>query len=708
MIKHHIPVHYSDRRRAAWERVTRAIVTASAVSVLMVMMLLFFWLIWVVLPLFSSPAFHSGAHFSLWQPKPAVAIGMEHSLRWGWRIDQQGVGRFIPLNGEPSEPAFALTSAPVVQSAMTAQRDDIALLQQDGALRLVSVTTPREQSPIWGFPLGDNTLPLGLNAVTRMALAKVAERHWTLAAATPQGIALYQLVAGQPAKRFLLPGKTAQRLLLSPDGTTLYSQQDTQLQVWRLNAQGASLRETHTLPRAPTDMQLMGGGLTLLIADEQGITQWFDVPGEQGNRLTSIRTFQGADGQARLIAEPLRRVFATLDQQGKLTLFTSKREGALTHTSVGKAASQLVFAPQGDGMLVERAGRWQFYRIDNPWPDLSWRSLWEKVWYENYPQADWVWQSTAASDNYQAKFSLVPMVTGTLKAAGLALLFATPLALGAAIYTAWFMSPGLRRVVKPGIEMMGALPSVIVGLIAGLWLAPRLEGVLAGVLLLPFMLALTLIGCGWLNHRLPRRWHRRAGREMLVVLPAILLVSALTLWLVPLLDNALWGEPLAERLTGGYEQRNLLIAGVAMGFALVPLIFTLAEDALFSVPSALGQGSLALGATPWQTLLHVVLPGASAGIAAAMMIGFGRAMGETMIVLMATGNTPVTEGGLLHGLRTLSANVAIEMPEAAAGSAHFRVLFLSALVLLIFTLIVNTLAEWVRQHLRRRYQQGVQ
>ena len=168
----------------------------------------------------------------------------------------------------------------------------------------------------------------------------------------------------------------------------------------------------------------------------------------------------------------------------------------------------------------------------------------------------------------------------------------------------------------------------------------------------------------------------------------------------------MWGEPLADRLPGGYEQRNLLIAALAMGFALVPLIFTLAEDAIFSVPTALGQGSLALGATAWQTLSRVILPSAASGIFAALMIGFGRAVGETMIVLMATGNTPVTEGDLFHGVRALSANIAVEMPEAAAGSAHYRILFLSALVLLVFTLVLNTLAEVVRQSLRRRYGQS--
>ena len=148
-----------------------------------------------------------------------------------------------------------------------------------------------------------------------------------------------------------------------------------------------------------------------------------------------------------------------------------------------------------------------------------------------------------------------------------------------------------------------------------------------------------------------------------------------------------------------------MVIGMAMGFAVTPNIDSIAEDAVFSVPRSLGQSSLALGATPWQTLTRVVLPGASAGIFAALMIGLGRAVGETMILLMATGNTPQSEGGLFSGLRALSANIAIEMPEAAAGSAHYRVLFLSALMLLLFTLVINTVAELIRQRLRQRYSQ---
>ena len=152
-----------------------------------------------------------------------------------------------------------------------------------------------------------------------------------------------------------------------------------------------------------------------------------------------------------------------------------------------------------------------------------------------------------------------------------------------------------------------------------------------------------------------------------------------------------------------YDQRNSLVVGVAMGFAVIPIIFTIAEDSLANVPQHLRAGSLALGATRWQTALRIVLPTASPGIFSAIMIGFGRAVGETMIVLMATGNTPVMDWSIFNGFRALSANIAVELPEAPEGGTLFRVLFLAAFLLFCLTFAVNTVAELVRLKLRQKY-----
>jgi phosphate transport system permease protein len=163
-----------------------------------------------------------------------------------------------------------------------------------------------------------------------------------------------------------------------------------------------------------------------------------------------------------------------------------------------------------------------------------------------------------------------------------------------------------------------------------------------------------------------------------------------------------WDPRGGSSFLGTYDQRNALIVGFVMGFAIIPIIYTIAEDALSTVPDHLRAASLGAGATPWQTATRIVIPTAMSGLFSAVMIGLGRAVGETMIVLMAAGNIPVMEWNIFNGMRTLAANIAVEMPEAAEGSTHWRTLFLAALVLFAMTFVVNTAAELVRLRFRKK------
>ena len=371
-------------------------------------------------------------------------------------------------------------------------------------------------------------------------------------------------------------------------------------------------------------------------------------------------------------------------------------------------------------LALDTSGGLHVYELSDPHPEAGGRALFGRVWYEGGQKPTFTWQSTGATDDFEPKLSMMPLVFGTLKGTFYAMIFAVPLALLAAMYTSQFLHPNLRTIVKPTMEIMASLPSVILGFLAALWLAPILETkVLSFVLVVMLVPAVALL-MGYVWSSIPgdvTSRYVKPGYEFVAVLP-LLAVAAYAAWILgPLVErlffavsDAATGERVADfrlwwvQMTGlSFEQRNSLVVGFIMGFAVIPIIFTIAEDALSNVPPELKAGSLALGASRWQTATRIVLPTASAGIFSAMMIGLGRAVGETMIVLMATGNTPIVDWNIFSGMRTLSANIAVELPEAPQFGTLYRTLFLGAMLLFLMTFLINTLAELLRQHLREKY-----
>ena len=369
-------------------------------------------------------------------------------------------------------------------------------------------------------------------------------------------------------------------------------------------------------------------------------------------------------------------------------------------------------APRGDLILHANAdsGALHLWSLDAPHPEVSFGLLWGKTHYEGYEKPEYVWQSTGGTDDFEPKFSLVPLVFGTLKGTLYAMLFAFPLAVLGALYTSQFATPRLKNAIKPTVEIMAALPSVVLGFLAGLVIAPLLERMAVEVFIYPFMVFLLALMIMPFWGRLPQPFRNAfgSGREVLWMVPVLLTGVWLASLSGPWIERAAMGGSyrtwLQSALGVTYDQRNSIVVGFAMGFAVIPIIFTISEDALSSVPRSLTSASLACGASPWQTAWRVVLPTASPGIFSATMVGLGRAIGETMIVLMATGNTPIMDWSPFNGMRTLSANIAVEIPEAPLHGTLYRVLFLAAFLLFIFTFILNTVAELVRQRLRRRYE----
>ena len=359
------------------------------------------------------------------------------------------------------------------------------------------------------------------------------------------------------------------------------------------------------------------------------------------------------------------------------------------------------------------------WAITDHHPEASWNTFFGKIWYEGAEGPAYTWQSSSGSDEFEAKYSLVPLIYGTVKGTFYALLFAIPIALLAAVYVSHFLRPEWKSVIKPMMEIMASLPSVVLGFLAGLWLAPLVDTHLIPILCVIGVLAPSALLAGYIWSNLPQPVRRRVGPgwEFAYLFPFIVLCAYGAWQLGPTIESTFFtvkdlasGQNISDfrewwrQSTGlNYDSRNSLVVGFVMGFAVIPIVFTIAEDALSNVPNSLISGSLALGASRWQTVWTVVVPTAVSGILSAVMIGFGRAVGETMIVVMATGNTAVMEANPFNGMRTLSANIAVELPEAAAGETHFRALFLGACCLFALTFIVNTFAETLRQRLRKRY-----
>jgi phosphate transport system permease protein len=463
---------------------------------------------------------------------------------------------------------------------------------------------------------------------------------------------------------------------------------------------------------AVTALGLLIGDRTLVVGDAAGgVGTWQVLAGDDRKpALVPIHRYDSHPGPVVSIASCRRnKGFITGDGTGKVLLHHGTT-GKTTLALDGMAGLRsIAFAPRGDGILSVGSGEGASWSLHNRYPEISFGTLFGKTWYEGYREPAYVWQSSGATDDVEAKLSLIPLIFGTLKGTFYALLIAVPVSVLAALYASQFMNPAWKSFLKPMVEIMAALPSVVLGFVAGLWLAPYLEKVVPGVFLLPFTIIPFAVLAAFSWRKTPVRWKAllRPGSEVFLLVPVVLAAAWAAFALGGLIEAGLLGGDFRTWLRGAigltFDQRNSLVVGFAMGFAVIPIIFTIAEDSLANVPQSLVAGSLALGATRWQTALRVVLPTASPGIFSAVMIGFGRAVGETMIVLMATGNTPILDINIFNGFRTLSANIAVELPEAPEGETLFRVLFLSAFLLFAMTFAVNTVAEIVRLRLRKRY-----
>ncbi|HYG75205.1 MAG TPA: ABC transporter permease subunit [Planctomycetota bacterium] len=333
--------------------------------------------------------------------------------------------------------------------------------------------------------------------------------------------------------------------------------------------------------------------------------------------------------------------------------------------------------------------------------------------YKGYAEPQYVWQ-TEASEGGEEKFGVPLLIWGTLKGAFWAMFFSAPLAIMTALFVAEFAKSQLRTVIKSAIELLAGVPTVVIGFIAFVTLSPIFNdyfqsntayfrnGLWIGILIQ--ILVFTIVSAGLGARILISR--RSAGVKAFGIAGVLMLGVLAGLLTGRVLD---WtAAPLFRPLFGvtKYTQLNGILAGFCLGFAIIPIIFSVAEDAMRAVPHSYREASLALGASPWETALRVILPAALPGIYAALMLGLARAVGETMIILMASGNTPIFEVSPFTGMRTMSAAIAIEASEKARFSTGYHVLFFVGTLLFFMTLVLNVATEQVITRLKKRYHVG--
>lgn len=722
--------------RLAKDNLTNVTITSGGFAVLVAILLIFFYLFYEIMPLFSAADMEQQQQYQLTQidSQETLFLAMEEQAEVALLLNDSAEAFFFDAkSGEKRDLVTLPFLGNVASFALNSQQNPLfALGNQRGEVLLAKpvykVSYPNDKrliTPVIEYPYGKEMITLSDQPLQSLAV-RDSESQLLLVAVADGGLVGHRFIKEEDflsdevtlqQQNLLLPKLDIQAnwLMIGPDQRWLYVF-DRQGQYRLIDLDKMQLSDSGQLIDSGdvSTIQFLLGGISVMVADSQGsVSQWFVVRQEgQPPRFEKIRRFQSSDAAIdTLVVEHRRKGFLTINNNNQLDIFYTTSARQLLSEPMGNASlTDIAISPRANALLSrDDTGQFTYWRLENKHPEVSWRALWQKVWYESYSEPDYIWQSSASNNDFEAKYSFTPLVFGTLKAAFYAMLIATPLAICGAIYTAYFMTPSIRRKVKPLIELMEALPTVILGFLAGLWLAPFIERNLPGFFSVFLMMPVGVLMCAYLWSKVPSSIRHKVpdGFHAVLLVPVVIAITWASFASSEPLEALFFAGDMRSWLTHdmgiSFDQRNALVVGVAMGFAVIPTIFSITEDAIFSVPKSLSYGSLALGATPWQTLVGVVIPTASPGIFSALMIGMGRAVGETMIVLMATGNTPIMDVNIFEGMRTLAANIAVEIGETEVDSSHFRVLFLAAFVLFLFTFVVNTAAEIVRQRLRKKY-----
>lgn len=747
------------RRVRRRDRLARWLITAVGIGVIGVVILIIVSIAAVAFPLFSDgeTKVHRDVVTPGGAPERVFGGGCDEYLETAYLIDRSGAFRFFTVEtGEHLDTNIVSGATGNLVSAKLTGQDAYDLLWEDGTARRVEVWF-RPEFRNWTNDVGDTetTRTITHRLYTNVDLPTVEATDTAATNMPPVVSSRLAKDDGEPRRvdlhadgsvryfRFddegdlerdaVIAESGADHILLQGEGDTLFVAKDRVLERWNLRRRKPSLTDAYTNDVPITAVAFGNSEISVFVGGEDGsLITVMPIPRDITDENGSTRTVRvlgkvhtlSAHGKAVTQLVPARTNKSILSgSAGSLQWDYMTNERALRRSldfvgfddlaeKAGDEGLMISLSARGNGVFAATpSGELAIWETVLPHPEINRTALFGKVHYENKGKPIYEWQSSSGDDAYEEKYSIVPLVLGTLKATFYAMLFATPIAILAALYSSQFMNPSLRNKIKPMVEIMAAVPSVVVGFLAAFWLAPILVTYMPAFFASVLVIPLTIWVAVFFWRKGDNRW--ATGREIYLLIPVLILGILLSVFVGGLVErsfmttdsypNGNFARWLSNEHGMTLDPRNGILISFALGFAVIPIIFTLSEDAMSRVPRSLNAASLALGASRWQTAWKVVLPSASPGIFAALMIGFGRAIGETMIVLMAAGNTPIMSLNPFNGMRTLSANIATEVGEAPVGSTHYRVLFLSAVLLFVMTFLVNTVAELVRMRLRKKF-----
>ncbi|HEX2140528.1 MAG TPA: phosphate ABC transporter permease, partial [Woeseiaceae bacterium] len=596
------------RLRTLKDHAVRYAVSIGGIGVIIAIALIFFYLLQVVLPLFKPATMAAGHSFDMpGPPSRTLHLSLEEHGGIGARYTAAGQVLFFDTADGRILDRVMLTDEGVMASALgvSSLADDGVVIGLDDGRILATETeyaisypgNKRTVATGIEYPLGAE--PVVVDEAGRAVIAvsgRVGEEDARFVSVLADGTVVVTHVAMETS--FLTGELTVaesvnQELdvrvgngelpvfaLLDPMQEWIYlASQSGDAAALRRGPDGFALNERLQLVdpgERLTELTFLTGGISLLAGTDRGrILQWFPVRDPENEyRLQRVRSFDGPDSPVTALApEHRRKGFAAGHADGTLGLHYTTSTRTLVERKVGDLPiRELTLSPRANRIVAETGDNlFRQWHVENEHPEISWSALWGRIWYESYPEPDYVWQSSSASNEFEPKFSLLPLSFGTLKAAFYAMLVAMPLAIMGAIFTAYFMSPAMRRAVKPTIEIMEALPTVILGFLAGLWLAPLLEANLAALFLLLVLLPGGMVLCGFLWQQMPATIRNRVpgGWEPLLLMLPVLILGWLAFALGPPIETAFFGGNLPQwisnRLGIDYSQRNSLVVGIAMG-----------------------------------------------------------------------------------------------------------------------------------------------